>query len=80
LAAFKLKLLDDSRGALPPCDALLLVRNDASDALRRALARLDGAIDGEAMRAANRLVDLDGRTLEEASRRLVETVRATANP
>lgn len=75
IPAFGLRLLDDTRGALPPYDAVLLVRRDAPDALRRALATLDGAIDGDAMRAANRLVDLDGGTIQDAARDLAAIVR-----
>jgi osmoprotectant transport system permease protein len=75
IPAFDLRLLDDTRGALPPYDAVLLVRRDSPASLRRELASLDGAIDGDAMRAANRLVDLDGGTIEEAARNLVVTIR-----
>jgi glycine betaine/choline ABC-type transport system substrate-binding protein len=70
-------VLEDTRGAWPPYDAVLLIRNDAAAPLRQALATLDGAIDGDAMRAANRHVDLDGGTIEEAAARLLRQVTAS---
>jgi len=77
IPAFGLRLLEDTHGALPPYDAVLLIRIDAENAVRRALTPLDGNIDGDAMRAANRHVDLDGGTVEEAAELLVEIVHAT---
>jgi osmoprotectant transport system permease protein len=77
IPAFELRVLEDTRGALPPYDAVLLIRNDAAAPLRQALATLDGAIDGDAMRAANRHVDLDGGTIEEAAARLLRQVTAS---
>jgi osmoprotectant transport system permease protein len=77
IAAFDLMLLQDPREALPPYDAVLLLSRDAADrlpGLRTALAGLDGAIDAEAMRAANRLVDLDGGTVDQAARLLGERI------
>ncbi len=48
---------------------LVLLSSAASErpALVRALRPLIGAIDDAAMRGANKLVDLDGLTLEEAA-------------
>ncbi len=75
IGAFGLRLLEDPRGALPPYDAVLL----ASPGLRgrepeviRILERLDGTIDVGAMRAANRLVDLDGGSVGAGARLLAE--------
>lgn len=76
IPAFDLRLLDDTRGALPPYDALVLIHVDAPAALREAVARLDGAISGDVMRAANRLVDLDGATIEDAAQHLIEAARS----
>jgi osmoprotectant transport system permease protein len=77
IAAFDLTLLEDTRGALPPYDAVLLVsprlRERRPEALE-ILVRLDGAIDAEAMREANRLVDLDGGSVADAERSLTETM------
>jgi osmoprotectant transport system permease protein len=73
IPAFDLALLDDTRGALPPYDAVLLVAPGAESrapGLRRVLALFDNAISAELMRAANRHVDLDGGTVAEAADRL----------
>jgi osmoprotectant transport system permease protein len=70
IPAFDLVLLDDTRGALPPYDAVVLLGPGAErriPGLRRALAALAGTIDGDAMRAANRHVDLDAGTVAEAA-------------
>jgi osmoprotectant transport system permease protein len=81
IAAFDLALLDDTRGALPPYDAVLLLAPGAAGrlpALRTALAPLENAIDGDAMRAANKHVDLDGGTVAEAARMLSGRMRGAA--
>jgi osmoprotectant transport system permease protein len=73
IAAFDLKLLEDTAGALPPYDAVVLMAPDAAErlpGLRAALAGLADAVDDETMRAANKHVDLDGGTVEEAARLL----------
>jgi osmoprotectant transport system permease protein len=70
IAAFDLTVLDDTRGALPPYDAVLLVATNAEDrapGLRRALGRLDNAIDADLMRSVNKHVDNDGGTVAEAA-------------
>ena len=71
IAAFDLTLLEDTAGALPPYDAVVLMAPDAAErlpGLRAALAGLAGAVDDETMRAANKHVDLDGGTVEDAAR------------
>jgi osmoprotectant transport system permease protein len=78
IPATDLVLLEDSRGALPPYDAVVLVSAGSAqrhDGLRRALASLDGAIDGNAMRAANRSVDLDGTPVAAAAVELARELR-----
>jgi len=75
IPAFDLALLEDTRGALPPYDAVLLLAPGAearAPGLRRALGVLEYAIDAEAMRAANRHVDLDGGSIAEAAVLLAE--------
>jgi glycine betaine/choline ABC-type transport system substrate-binding protein/ABC-type proline/glycine betaine transport system permease subunit len=67
IPAFDLALLTDTRAALPPYDAVLLVAPGAGPELVSALSVLDGAIDPDLMRTANRLVDLDGGTVSEAA-------------
>ena len=61
IAADRLVVLSDPRGAIPPYDAVVLIApGRAGDArLRRALAPLIGRIPVEAMRAANLSVDRD---------------------
>jgi osmoprotectant transport system permease protein len=78
IPAFDLALLDDTRGALPPYDAVLLLAPGAAErlpGLRAALAPVENAIDADAMRAANKHVDLDGGTVAEAARMLSGEIR-----
>lgn len=76
IAAFDLLVLKDPLEALPPYDAVLLV----SPAARRrpdliaALRPLVGKIDDEQMRRANKLVDMDGRSVQEAADALARTI------
>ena len=70
ILAFDLVSLDDPRGAFPPYDALLLIGRSATAAmptLGRVLAPLRDAISDEAMRKANKHVDMDGRSITEAA-------------
>jgi osmoprotectant transport system permease protein len=77
IPAFDLVLLEDTRAALPPYDAVLMAGPAVAADVRAALRVLDGAVSGDAMRAANRHVDLDGGSVNDAARNLVETaVRA----
>jgi len=80
IPAFDLVLLEDLRGALPPYDAVVLLGADAErrhPGVRRALAKLDGAIDAQAMRAANRHVDLESGSVAEAAVRLAQQISDT---
>ena len=78
IAADDLVILDDPEGALPNYDAILLVSPQASrDARLLAVLRpLVGAIDVEAMRAANLSVDREDDKLSfgEAATRLAQRV------
>ncbi|MEE2793970.1 MAG: glycine betaine ABC transporter substrate-binding protein, partial [Pseudomonadota bacterium] len=78
IAADDLVILDDPEGALPNYDAILLVSPQASrDARLLAVLRpLVGAIDVEAMRAANLSVDREDDKLSfgEAANRLARRV------
>jgi osmoprotectant transport system permease protein len=70
IPAFDLVLLEDTRGAFPPYDALILIGRHAvarMPELRRALQPLHDAIDGEAMRNANKHVDVDSGSIAEAA-------------
>ncbi|RAK63704.1 ABC transporter permease/substrate-binding protein [Phenylobacterium kunshanense] len=72
IAADRLTVLSDPRGAIPPYDAVILVspRRAADKRFLDALRPLVGAIGVEAMRAANYSVDRDAdkRTPAEAAR------------
>lgn len=77
LDAFKLRVLDDDRHAIPPYDALLLAgrrlvaeRPEVVDALRG----LGGAIDGTRMRAMNAQVDGEGKTPTVVAREFVQSL------
>lgn len=79
IAADRLVVLSDPRGALPPYDAVVLISPKRADdaRLRRALEPLVGRIPVEAMRAANLSVDRDRdkRTPAEAARALARALR-----
>ena len=71
IETFELVVLDDSLGVIPPYDAVLLLSSTAArrSGLVSALCPLVGAIDVQAMRQANHLVDRDRnkRTVREAA-------------
>ncbi len=69
IAAFDLVLLEDPLGVLPPYDAVILLSERAATTLglADALAPLIGAISDDAMREANRRVELDRETPEQAA-------------
>ncbi len=70
IAAFDLVVLDDTRDAFPPYDALLLITPGNSPRLADievVLRPLQGTIDSEAMRSANRRVDLEGVSVTTAA-------------
>jgi osmoprotectant transport system permease protein len=74
ISAYELKVLGDPRSALPPYDALLLLSAAAAtnSELKRALTLLGGRISDEEMREANKLVDVDGKSVSEAAVWLAE--------
>ncbi|WP_439540493.1 ABC transporter permease/substrate-binding protein [Sphingomonas sp.] len=78
IAADKLVVLDDPKGAIPGYDAILLVAPDRVEDARfqAALRPLVGKIPVAAMREANLMVDrdMDKRTPEEAARWLAERI------
>jgi osmoprotectant transport system permease protein len=77
IPAFDLVLIEDTRHALPPYDAVVLIGREAQQrpAVTEALSALDGKIDAEAMREANRHVDLEGGSVSEAAARLEQRIR-----
>lgn len=68
VAAFDLLLLDDPLNALPPYDGFLAAsaRAMANPRFVEVLGRLENSISDEAMRNANRIVDVDGGSVSEA--------------
>lgn len=68
VAAFDLLILEDTLGAIPPYDGFLLVagENSSDSEFMSVLASLDQQISDEAMREANRIVDVEGRPISEA--------------
>jgi len=74
IVAFDLVVLRDPRFAFPPYDAVLLLSESAAARpdLVSALEPLVGRLSDEAMREANRRVDLDGRAPVEVARGLAE--------
>lgn len=71
IAANRLLVLEDDLGVIPPYDAILLAGPRLSrerPELLAALARLEGAIDADAMRRMNLAVDAEGRSPAEVAR------------
>jgi osmoprotectant transport system permease protein len=77
IAAFDLKVLKDTEEALPPYDAVLLLspEHSTNSLLKEALEPLIGSIDDERMRSANKMVDLDGRSMGEAAAWLMAGIK-----
>ena len=77
ITAYDLRVLEDGRGAIPPYDAIVLagarLAREAPDVLR-ALARLDGAIDADRMRAMNLQVDEQGENPAAVAAAFVEAL------
>ena len=69
IAAFDLLVLHDPKNAFPPYDAILLLSPRASrdESIRESLRPLVGSINDDAMRNANKLVDMDGETVTGAA-------------
>lgn len=66
---YNLRVLADPRRAFPPYDAIILLSaNAAADSsLAAALGNLVGGIDNDAMRRANKIVDVDGGSVQKAA-------------
>ena len=74
---YDLIVLEDSRQALPPYDAVLLLSPETSGNKRliEILSGLIGAIDDNAMRNANKIVDVDGFSVDSAAVCLRRTLK-----
>jgi osmoprotectant transport system permease protein len=80
IPAFDLVVLEDEKHAFPPYDAVVLLsaRAAARPGVLEAIRPLLGKIDADAMREANRRVDFDGATLQEAATELRRKVTGTS--
>ncbi len=78
IAAFDLVTLDDPKQALPPYDAILLLSGDAAadPAVTDALQPLVNGVPIELMREANRLVDQEGKSTDQAAEWLDDAIRS----
>ena len=81
IAAFDLRVLSDPLGVFPPYDAVLLLSPEARkrEALLEALRPLVDGIDDDAMRRANKMVDVDKRTIGQAAVALDDEIRSAAD-
>ena len=83
ISAFDLRVLEDDRAAIPPYDALILVSarlaREWPDVLV-ALARLEGAIDVDAMRRMNLDVDERGATPSTVAADFLNSSLSRARP
>lgn len=76
VAAYDLLILEDPRDALLPYDGMYLAsKNAASDpGFLEAMTPLVNAVPDEVMREANKIVDVDGRSISEAVSYLLDYV------
>ena len=81
IEAFDLRVLSDPLGVFPPYDAVLLLSPEARkrEALLEALRPLVDGIDDDAMRRANKMVDVDKRTIGQAAVALDDEIRSAAD-
>jgi osmoprotectant transport system permease protein len=77
IVAYDLTVLTDPLHALPPYDAVLLLSPNAASRkdVVQALQPLIGSIDNNTIRQANKLVDVDGKSVETAALFLQEELR-----
>jgi len=74
IAAYHLTVLGDPRHAFPPYDAVLLLSPEAAKRPRlvKALSRLVNTVDEQTMRKANKEVDVDKKSIDEAASLLLD--------
>jgi osmoprotectant transport system permease protein len=72
VAAFNLVVLDDPKQAFPPYDAILLLSPQAArnQQLVQTVLPLVNAVTDDMMRSANKMVDIDGLSVERAATEL----------
>jgi osmoprotectant transport system permease protein len=76
VAEFDLLLLEDPLNALPPYDGFLAASGEAMDdpLFVATLSALENKISNEVMREANRLVDVEGRSVSDAVAYIRDTI------
>lgn len=76
---YDLMVLNDTKQTLPPYDAVLLLSERASknSDLVRILKELAGNINDDAMRNANKIVDVDGQSVDSAAAYLKSLIDRT---
>jgi osmoprotectant transport system permease protein len=81
IVAYDLAVLTDPKSALPPYDAVLLLSPNAASRkdVVEALKHLVGSIDDNTIRHANKLVDIDGRGVDEAALFLQQRLNKSAS-
>jgi osmoprotectant transport system permease protein len=75
IEAFDLVVLEDDRGAIPPYDAIILVRQALSEeypAAVEALRALQGTVSADSMRRMNYAVDVGGDSPSAVAREFLE--------
>ena len=83
IKAYELTVLEDDRAAIPPYDALVLASRRLTreePAVIDALARLDGLISADQMRAMNLAVDEQGENPSAVARRFVTELTRGDDP
>jgi osmoprotectant transport system permease protein len=75
IESFKLRVLADPKGAIPPYDAIVLIRAGLGQAEKRALAALTGKISGDAMRKMNHAVDAAKKNPRDVARAFLKGIR-----
>lgn len=68
---FGLKILEDDKGALPPYDAVILMKKDFADKhpeIVEVLKKLDGLIDTDTMRSLNYKYDVEKKDAREIAK------------
>ena len=78
IAAYKLVVLADPRGALPPYDAMILLGRRVAGDPRIACALASLHVDVDQMRQANAMVDRDGKPARDAAAWLLDRQPAPA--
>jgi osmoprotectant transport system permease protein len=76
---YDLIVLNDTKQALPPYDAVLLLSDRASKntGMVRILKEMVGDLDDDTMRNANKIVDVDGHSVDSAAAYLKSLIDST---